>query len=183
MTIYSALILLLISCGQVTEDKPVNNSTPIPDSRPVDSVTVEHEFMINSPFNDGSEIDYFKSLMNKSTKTTIVLEKNKYEEKYIDTIKTIEWGKSSIETITIHSGKVLLRYVSIDDNNFELKNKIKVGHTAENVFHSFNVNYDKTKNYKFLELATPDTLGGISNLTFYFTHDTLTSIFYWPYLD
>ena len=184
----SILTLILSSCGQTETSIPTTTSTTEPDkiavdNKTVDSVTVESGFLANSPFSDVSELDYFNKLMSKSTKTSVKTEKSIHDNTLTNTIKTIEFGQSVIETLTTSSGKTLLRYASVDDSNFELKNKIKLGVPADKVFSTFNVNYDSNKSYKFLQLNSPDSLGGGSSLTFYFTKDTLTRIFYWPYLD
>ena len=184
----SVLTIILSSCGQQENPNPL---TILPTdtvqistvSRLVDSVSVQHVFLVNSPFSDVSEMDYFNKLMSKSTKTSVKKEKSIHDNTLTNTIKTIEFGKSVIETLTTNDGRVFLNYASINDKSFELKNKIKIGFTVDKVFSEFNVNYDKSKIYKFLEISTPDTLGGTSTLTFNFKQDTLSNIFYWPYSD
>ena len=187
-----ALTSLLISCGQ-QEEKNKSVSTPEPeiaaktteaviDNKTLDSVSVENAFLLNSPFTDGDETDYFAKKAKVSTKTTSSKEKSKYDETKLNTIKTIEWGKSHIQTLTTSSGKVLLQFAMVEDSNLVLKNGIKVGDNAEKVFSTFKVNFDASKKYKFLELTSPPETASCA-LTFNFENNVLTSILYLPYWE
>ena len=115
------------------------------------------------------------------------LEPNQHDDNMMDTLKTIYWGKSYIQTLNnISIDKTMLLFATIKDKRFALRNNLRVGMTIEQVFKAFNVKYDRSKNYKFLEVTSPEgggEIGFVSYLTFYFEKDTLSEISYQPYID
>jgi len=183
--------ILLLSCNSEVKDNNVSveskdtNIVNTPADLSVvpiafDSIIVENKF-VNTPFDKDDEIIYFKKIMPKRTKIDVELKKNEYDENVIDTVKTIYWGKSYIETKTNNnSDRIFMQYAIINDNNIVLRNNIRIGQDLKTVCSTFNIKHDSQKKYKYIELTTTNEEPG-SYLTFYFKDNILVSIIYSPY--
>lgn len=180
----------LFSCG--SEAKEDSATTQQKDTLPgqaaplativplLDSITVKHA-LVNAPFHNTDEMAYFRKIMPNHTERRIELKQNAYDETVTDTITTLHWGKSYLETVTNATmDNTFLNYVIINDNNIVLKNSIRIGQDFKTVCEALHLSYDHSKSYKFIELVTPEE-GAESYLTFYFKDTILESIVYSPY--
>ena len=105
----------------------------------LDSLSVPHE-LAASPFHKTSSMDYFVKHFKEITKTEITLKENAYDSVITDSIKKMYWGKSYIETTNNASvDGLLLNYAIINDNNIVLRNNIRIGQPAKDVFEILKV--------------------------------------------
>jgi len=187
-----SLFGFLVSCSNSKND---NGLVSLKDSSAVasssetmryDSLSIE-DWLVQSPFETKDEYLYFKKKLKSSTKTIVTLSPNKHDQTVTDTLKTIYWGESYIQTLNnVSIDKTMLLFASLKERQFSLKNNIRVGMSIDQVFKAFKVNYDHSKNYKYLEIKSPEgggEMGFVSYLTFYFEKDTLSKISYQPYID
>ncbi len=187
-----SLLGFLVSCSNSKNDNVLSSSKDTlggassSETMRYDSLSIE-DWLVQSPFETKDEYLYFKKQLKSSTKTIVELEPNQHDDNMMDTLKTIYWGKSFIQTLNnISIDKTMLLFATIKDKRFALRNNLRVGMTIEQVFKAFNVKYDRSKNYKFLEVTSPEgggEIGFVSYLTFYFEKDTLSEISYQPYID
>jgi len=151
-----------------------------------DSLSIE-DWLVQSPFETKDDYLYFKKNLKSSTKTILELAPNKHEDKTVDTLKTVYWGETYIKTLSnVSIKRTMLLFASIKDNQFALRNNLRVGMPIDQVFKAFKVNHDHSKTYKYLEITSPEgggEMGFVSYLTFYFEKDTLSEISYQPYID
>jgi hypothetical protein len=181
----------LFSCGnEVKEDDtaiPPPKDTlisvgnpPAAEGAALDSILVRHA-LVNAPFHNTDEMAYFRKIMPKRTERKVELKPNIHDGTVTDTLTTLHWGKSYLETISNATmERSLLNYVIMNDNNIVLKNNIRIGQDLKTVCEALHLNYDSTRKYKFIELATPEEEAE-SYLTFYFKDNVLQSIVYSPY--
>ena len=185
--------IFLISCLSLCEVNARNifdiaNSIELSTVLPPDSVTIQHEFA-NAPFDKVNDMNYFKMKMQESSKTIVELEKNLHDPSVKDTIKTIYWGKSYIQTLRNEAmEEPLLIKVVIKDNNLTLRNGLKIGKPSSDVFKYFKkVSFDAKKTYRVLcveALIQPDDVtGSDASLVFYFKDNKLTELIYLPWFD
>ncbi len=190
--IFLSLFGFLVSCSNSKSDDGLIQSidtsgvTSSSETMRCDSLSIE-DWLVQSPFETKDDYLYFKKRLKSSTKTIVELAPNQHDDKTVDTLKTVYWGETYIKTlsnVSIH--RTMLLFASIKDKQFALRNDLRVGMPIDQVFKAFKVNYDHSKNYKFLEIKSPEgggEMGFVSYLTFYFEKDTLSEISYQPYID
>lgn len=187
-----SILGFLASCSNSKSD---NSLVPLKDASGVasssetmryDSLSIE-DWLVQSPFETKDDYLYFKKRLKSSTKTIVELAPNQHEDKTVDTLKTVYWGETYIKTLSnVSIERIILMYASIKDKQFALKNNLRVGMPIDQVFKAFKVDCDHSKNYKFLEIKSPEgggEMGFVSYLTFCFEKDTLSEISYQPYID
>lgn len=147
----------------------------------LDSIIVENEF-VYTPFDKFDNMEYFQKMISKNTKINVELREGNYENAK-DTIKTIYWGKSYIETQNNKNfNSVLLVSAIIADNNIVLRNNIRIGQDIKIVCNTFKIKYDSQKKYKFIVLTTKSDTAPY-DLYFYFKDNVLVFISYSPYAE
>lgn len=190
-TIFLIAIIALFSCHKATKSNPqvitkdsVAETVKLPQTIKLtpDSLSIVSS-IADAPFDKNNQnMNYFKKRFRESTRTTRVLEKDYSDESVIDTISTIYWGKSYIKKLdNIYTDESVLLAVHILDEKFVLANGTKIGQQAVDVFKTVKAKYSNDKNYKFLELRSPDNeMGFVNNIKIYFTNNIVSEIAYFP---
>jgi hypothetical protein len=117
-----------------------------------DSLILKSDFMFRA-FDNENNLNYFHSKLRENTGMEVTLVKNTHDKDMIDTFKTIYWQKSYIETInnTFINGEFLY-FICVRDDNLVLENKIQLGLHINEVFEILNIDYERDKEYRYLEL-------------------------------
>ena len=146
---------------------------------PPASITIVNN-LVNTPFdiNDENQMNYIKKIISKKSKISTEITRNIYYSNTYDTVYTIYWGKSYIQTF----GNYFISNAVICDENITLALNIKIGQSFQTVCDKLKLKYQKSRLYKFIKLTTPDD-DAYSDLTFYFNDNILVKVEYTPYFE
>ena len=183
--IVSILLILtsISSCDNNNVEKSTalnNQDTLIETQNLLDSVEIQDNYA-DWPFVD-SIIDskYFINKIGKKATLTESLIENVHDPKITDTLRTVEWDSSYVETISnIYTKNEYINTIRIDDSLFVFKNSIKVGIPEETIFKFFKREYNISKTYKYFLVTFGD--GAENYLIFYFKNKKVKYIVYSPY--
>jgi hypothetical protein len=150
---------LILSANVKTFGENKLQINPVQVKTVTDTLFAVNDLVFN-PFGADYINLYFDKKMKTSTKTLVTLVPNKHDSTVVDTLKTIYWGESYIETISnAFIDGYLVSIVSIKNNMITLKNNIRIGQSIDEVCKTFDVKYDSAKTYQYLELQCPNTDG------------------------